>query len=290
MKYAIIGEHAGKISVTTACRLMDVRRQGFYEWLRRKDTPREIQDRMLTAEIKNIFFESKRIYGARKIRELLCRGRWRVSRKRVRKLMRCAGLMPVTYRRHVNTTDSAGSQMIFPNLLNRSFQTEAVNRVWVSDFTYIRTDEGGQYLCSVLDLYSRRVVGWAVSRTIDRHLVIAALSNAVKNRNPGKGLIFHTDRGCQYTSRDFRTAVAGMGGIQSMSRPGNPYDNACAETFFKALKMECLDTLHFDTRLKSKQAVEEYMLYYNRVRIHASLGYLSPVDFESGSSGLSVAS
>lgn len=290
MKYAIIGEHAGKIGVSTACRLMDVRRQGFYEWLRRKDTPRAIQDRMLTVQIKNIFFESKRVYGARKIREVLRRRGIRVSRKRIRKLMRCAGLVPVTYRRHVNTTDSTGSQTIFPNLLNRSFQTEAVNRVWVSDFTYVRTDEGWQYLCSVLDLYSRRVVGWAVSGTIDRRLAIAALNNAVSNRNPGKGLIFHTDRGCQYASSDFRTAVAGVGATQSMSRPGNPYDNACAETFFKTLKMECLDTLHFDTRAQAKRAVDEYMLFYNRVRIHASLGYLSPVDFESVPSRLSVAS
>jgi len=290
VKYAVIGEHAGKISISRACRLLNARRQGFYECLKRAYTPREIQDRLLTTEIKNIFFESKRIYGARKIRELLCKGHWRVSRKRVRKLMLCAGLVPITYRRHVNTTNSKASQVIFPNLLNQNFHTDAINRVWVSDMTYISTDEGWLYLCSMLDLCSRRAVGWAVSRTIDRHLAIAALNNAVKNRSPGRGLILHTDRGCQYASSDFRAAVADVGGIQSMSRAGNPYDNACAETFFKTLKMECLGTMHFQTRAQALQAVEEYMLYYNRLRIHASLGYLSPVDFEQALLDFSVAS
>lgn len=289
MKYAVIGENAGKISVTRACRLLAARRQGFYEWMRRHDTPRAQQDRLLTNYIKNIFYESKRIYGARKIRELL-RKDWKVSRKRIRKLMLCAGLVPITYRRHVNTTDSRTTQAIFPNLLKQNFYVESLNRVWVSDMTYIRTDEGWLYLCSMLDLCSRRVVGWAVSKTIDRYLAIKALNNAVKNRCPDKALILHTDRGCQYASGDFRKAVADMGGIQSMSRPGNPYDNACAETFFKTLKVECLSNMYFDTRAKASRAVEEYLLFYNRVRIHATLGYRSPVDFELSSSQFSVAS
>jgi putative transposase len=289
VKYAVIGEKAGKISVTQACRLLNARRQGFYEWMRRHDTPRAQQDRLLTNQIKNIFYESKRIYGARKIQALL-RKNWKVSRKRIRRLMLCAGLVPNTYRRHVNTTDSRTTQMIFPNLLKQNFHVESLNRVWVSDMTYIPTDEGWLYLCSMLDLCSRRVVGWAVSKTIDRHLAISALNNAVKNRCPDKGLILHTDRGCQYASGDFRKAVADMGGIQSMSRAGNPYDNACAETFFKSLKMECLSYMHFDTRYKALRAVEEYLLFYNRVRIHATLGYLSPVDFELGLPFFSVAS
>lgn len=287
----MIEKHSGSgLSLSKMCRLLGVRRQGYYEWWHRKESPKAEADRLLTIKIKNIFFESKRIYGARKIRAKLREiGIW-VSRKRIRRLMLCAGLVPITFKRHRNTTDSKTTQIIFPNLLKQDFHADAINRVWVSDITYISTDEGWLYLCSMLDLFSRRVVGWAVSKTIDRNLAIAAFSNAVKNRNPGKGLILHTDRGCQYASSDFRTTVADIGGIQSMSRSGNPYDNACAETFFKAIKVECLDNMHFITRSQATKAIQEYLLFYNRVRIHASLEYLSPVDFENEASGFSMVS
>lgn len=280
MKYALVQKHAGKMSIAKACRLLGARRQGYYEWCKRREDPRALADRLMTVNIKNIFYESRRVYGARKIQALLRRDGVYTSRKRIRRLMLCAGLVPVTYRRYVNTTDSRASQLIFPNLLCQNFRTDAVNRVWVSDMTYVPTDEGWLYLCSILDLYSRRVVGWAVGKTIDQNLAISALANAVRNRNPRKGLIFHTDRGCQYASSGFRNAVARMGGIQSMSRSGNPYDNACAESFFKTLKVECLNTMHFPSRTQAIRTIQEYLLYYNRVRIHASLSYLSPVDFE----------
>ena len=237
-------------------------------------------DRELSGKIKDIFFESDRIYGARKIlRELRKRG-IRTSRKHIRRLMDEAGLVPVTRRRIVNTTDSKHDLTIFPNLLQQNFSTSNINRIWVSDFTYIPTDEGWLYLCSVLDICSRRIVGWAVSKSIDRHLAIAALNNAVVNRKPEPEFIFHTDRGCQYASSDFRNAVAAAGGIQSMSAKGNPYDNACAESFFKSLKVECISRYHFATREQAEIAVARYMLFYNRKRIHASLGYVSPADFE----------
>jgi transposase InsO family protein len=191
-----------------------------------------------------------------------------------------AGLVPVTRRRIVNTTDSKHDLAVFPNLLQQNFNASRINRIWVSDFTYIPTDEGWLYLCSVLDICSRRIVGWAVSKNIDRHLAIAALNSAVENRKPEPEFIFHTDRGCQYASSDFRNAVATANGIQSMSAKGNPYDNACAETFFKSLKVECISRQHFATRPQAEQAVARYMLFYNRKRIHASLGYVSPADFE----------
>jgi len=238
------------------------------------------QDEVLTAKIKNIFYESKRIYGARKIQRLLRWEGWTVGRKRVRRLMLAAGLVPITLRRHVVTTDSKHSLAIFPNLLNRDFMAATVNRVWVSDFTYIRTDEGWLYLCTVLDICSRRVVGWTVSRSIDRNLAIAALDNAVKNRRPGRGFIFHTDRGSQYASADFRRAMIRYGGLQSMSGSGSPYDNACAESFFRSLKVECVDEAHFASRSQAAAEIAEYMLFYNRRRIHASLDYRTPVEFE----------
>ena len=259
---------------------MKARRQGYYEHRQRKGSPREVMDRLLTAKIKNIFYESNRIYGARKIREKLRKGGDRVSRKRVRRLMDAAGLVPVTWRRSVHTTVSDPKATPFPNLLRQDFRVALPNLTWVSDFTYVPTDEGWLYLCSFVDLFSRRVVGWETSDTIDRHLAIAAFRKSVDNRHPGKRLVIHTDRGCQYTSWDFRREVAAIGGIQSMSRPGTPYDNACAETFFKTIKVECIDNAHFKTREEASDAISRYLLFYNRLRIHQSLGYLSPVEFE----------
>ena len=235
---------------------------------------------MLTAKIKNAFYESNRIYGARKIGEELRRNGDYVSRKRIRRLMDAAGLVPVSWRRSVQTTVSDPKTAVFPNLLKQDFKVALPNLTWVSDFTYVPTDEGWLYLCTFVDLFSRRVVGWAVSNTIDRQLAIAALRNAVANRHPGQRLVIHTDRGCQYNSWDFRREVAAIGGIQSMSRPGTPYDNACAETFFKTFKVECIDRAHFATRKEAQDAIAAYLLFYNRVRIHQSLGYLTPVDFE----------
>jgi putative transposase len=237
-------------------------------------------DRELTDRIKNIFFESDRIYGARKIGKELRKAGIETSRKRVRRLMDESGLVPVTRRRIVNTTDSKYDLAVFPNLLQQNFNANRINRVWVSDFTYIPTDEGWHYLCSVMDLCSRRIVGWAMSKNIDRHLAIAALNSSLYNRKPEPEFILHTDRGCQYASSDFRNAVAAANGIQSMSAKGNPYDNACAETFFKSLKVECIGRHRFATRQQAEQAVARYMLFYNRKRIHASLGYVAPADFE----------
>ena len=276
----MIEQTAGKVNVSKACRLLKVRRQGYYEYQNRKGSPREVQDRLLTVKIKNIFYESKRIYGARKIQQKLREsGDW-ISRKRVRRLMDTAGLVPVSWRKSVQTTVSDPKASPFPNLLKQDFKVALPNQTWVSDFTYVSTDEGWLYLCTFVDLFSRRVVGWAVSDTIDRQLAIAALRNAVANRHPRQRLVIHTERGCQYTSWDFRREVASIGGIQSMSRPGTPYDNACAETFFKTLKVECVDRMRFKNRKEATDAISEYLLFYNRRRIHQSIGYLSPVEFE----------
>lgn len=259
---------------------MKARRQGYYEYQARKDSQREVSDRLLTTKIKNIFYESDRIYGARKIQAELGKKGDHVSRKRVRRLMDASGLVPISWRKSVRTTLSDPKATPFPNLLKQDFKVALPNQTWVSDFTYVPTDEGWLYLCTFVDLFSRRVVGWATADIIDRHLAIAAFRNAVANRHPGKRLVIHTDRGCQYTSWDFRREVASIGGIQSMSRPGTPYDNACAETFFKTLKVECVDRAHFRTREEAKDEIAAYLLFYNRHRIHQSLGYLTPVDFE----------
>ncbi len=279
MKYEIIGKEAGKISLSRACSLMGVRRQGFYE-RRDRSSVRDAQEKILRPLIQNIFFESNRVYGSRKIlAELIKRG-WGISRKRVVSLMQKDGLVPVTFKRTVRTTVSDPKATPFPNLLQQDFRVALPNKAWVTDFTYIPTDEGWLYLCTFIDLFSRRVVGWATRNTIDRNLAIEALQKAAEFRRPERGIIIHSDRGCQYTSSDFRCAVLEIGGIQSMSRPGVPYDNACAETFFKSIKAEWLNHRHFPTREDALRAVRSYMLFYNRVRTHQSLNYLTPVAFE----------
>lgn len=279
--YAMIEEHAGKLSVSKACELLGVRRQGVYERRHNDSSKREKMDQILQVKIQNIFFENHRIYGARKIRFLLRDSGISVSRRRVRRLMEKAGLVPVAYRRYRSTTNSRHGYPVFPNLLSGDFTASAANRVWVTDMTFIPTDEGWLYLCTILDIYSRRVVGWAVSSRIDRKLAIQALEQAVTQRNPQRGWILHSDRGSPYASDDFRRAVTNAQGLQSMSRSGNPYDNACAESFFHSLKGECLDSKLFQTREQASIAVADYLLFYNRIRIHASLGYRSPVDFEA---------
>lgn len=281
VKYAWIDKNAVPgLSMRTMCRLLKVRRQGYYEYHKRGESQREYRDRLLTQKVKNVFYENRRIYGARRIAAELARQGTPTDRKQVRRIMLLEGLIPVTCRRQVNTTNSNHHLGAFPNLLKSGKALNGLNQAWASDMTYVRTDEGWLYLCTVLDLHSRRVVGYATSKRIDRHLAIAAFSNALENRHPNKGCIFHTDRGCQYASSDFRMTVIAAGSIQSMSAAGNPYDNAYAEAFFRALKVEWLDNRRFDTRQQAVQAIASYLLYYNRKRLHSSLGYLSPVDFE----------
>lgn len=281
MKYAWIDKNAVPgLSMRAMCRLLNVRRQGYYEYHRRGESQRQYRERLQAQQVLNVFYENRRIYGARRIAAELLRKGIHIDRKQVRRIMVKEGLVPVTCRRRVNTTNSSHHLGVFPNLLKENGTPSGTDQVWVSDMTYIRTDEGWQYLCTVLDLYSRRVVGYALSKRIDRHLAIAAFQNAMTNRRPGKGFIFHTDRGCQYASADFRVAVSNSGGKQSMSTAGNPYDNACVESFFKTLKVEWLETRRFSTREQAAKAVGEFLLYYNRKRLHSSLGYQSPVDFE----------
>ena len=263
---------------------MDARRTGYYEWLRRREErPQRVRmDEVLTAKIENAFYESKRIYGARKIQALLRRENYNVGRRRARRLMVSAGLVPVTYKRHVATTDSRFSMLKYGNLLLlKKKELIELGKIWVSGMTYIRTDEGWLYLCTVMDLCSRRIIGWETSDKIDRYLAMNALNNAVATKKPKHGAVFHSDRGCQYASSDFGSLVWRLGMRQSMSAPGKPGENAYAESFFRSVKVECTDLYSFATRDHARSVIAEYILNYNRVRIHASLGNHSPIEFES---------
>lgn len=262
------------------CRVLEISRSGYHDWVHRDKSLREIEDSRLLEKIEEIFKASKKTYGSRRIhRQLILDGEI-CSRRRVTRLMRKNGIMPKRKRRFVKTTDSGHDFPIVENLLDRDFSIDQPNKAWVSDITYIPTDEGWLYLSSVIDLYNREAVGWSMSGRIDRKLVIDALDMAVLHRKPGPGLIAHSDRGSQYASFDYRRELEKHGMICSMSRKGDPWDNAVMESFFGSLKTELIHHKHYKTRDEARRDIFEYIeIFYNRVRLHSALGYLSPVQF-----------
>lgn len=277
--------------VVLMCRTLEVSASGFYAWQRRDDSQRDVRDRQLTMLLEGLFAESRGTYGAprlhRKLRELgqLC------SRKRVSRLMRQAGLQTKLRRRvRVRTTDSNHSLPIAPNLLQRNFHAAAPNLVWVSDITYVGTDEGWLFVAATMDLFSRSIVGWSMSTTMHASLVVDALCMAIERRDPEPGLIHHSDRGSQYASAEFRKELVRHRIVASMSRKGDCYDNAAMESFNHTLKTELVHHRHFRTIAEARAAVFDYIeQFYNRQRIHSSLDYMSPMEFEKARIGGAVA-
>lgn len=264
------------------CRTLEISRSGYYAWLDRGESDRAGDDRRVTALIGDIFTESHGIYGAPRVHKTLQQCGERCGRKRVARLMRDAGLRSKTRRRfRVKTTDSKHDHPIAPDLLVQNFTVSAPNRAWVSDITYIPTDEGWLYLASTMDLCSRKIVGWSMGSTLHSTLVIGALNMAIEQRAPLPGLIHHSDRGVQYASAEFRAALDDHGIVPSMSRKGNCYDNAAKESFFHSLKTELVHHHHYRTRDEARASVFDYIeIFYNRRRLHSTLGYQSPVEFE----------
>ncbi len=264
------------------CKTLEISRSGFYGWLGRDESDRACEDRRLTALIRGIFKESRRTYGAPRVHWTLRRRGVRCSRKRVARLMKAGEMRPKTRRKfRVKTTDSKHSHPIAPDLLDRDFTTERPNQAWVSDITYIPTDEGWLYLASTMDLFSRLIVGWSMSATLHADVVINALQMGIDRRGPVAGLIHHSDRGVQYACGDFRELLDEHGIEPSMSRKGNCYDNAAKESFFHTLKTELVHHEHYRTRAEARASVFEYIeAFYNRQRLHSTLDYRSPVDFE----------
>ncbi len=266
-------------------RVLRVSVSGYYAWRKRPRSVRAHKDEQLCHQLVEIFEKHQKRYGSPRIHDELKKKNERVSRKRVARLMRDRGLVARRKRRTTRTTDSNHSDPIAPNLLERRFKQTELNKVWVGDITYIPTLRGFAYLATVMDLYSRRVIGWHVSDRIDTKLVCMALWKAVKSRRDSKQHVaemFHSDRGSQYASEAFRAMLGRLEIRQSMSRKGNCWDNAAAESFFKTFKEESpvRQDLLRDHNYASAMVYRYIEFYYNRQRTHSSLGYRCPVDFE----------
>lgn len=279
MKYRFIDRERLHHTVWLLCRVLGVSRSGYYAWRVRLESSRAQTDRRLIVEIKVVFTQSYRTYGSPRIHREL-HPEWGCSRKRIARLMRVAGLQARHRRRFVRTTDSDHTHPVAPNRLP-AVVVSRPDQVWVTDITYIWTQQGWVYLAAVMDLYSRRIVGWTVRSRLTRDLVIAALQQAIVQRRPAAGLLHHSDRGSQYASGDYRALLQQHGMIASMSGKGNCYDNAAMESYFKTLKVEWVYRRRYQVRRDVTPDLFEYIeLFYNRKRRHSALDYQSPVDFE----------
>ena len=281
MKFAFVDVEKASYPVDLLCAVLDVSRSGYYAWKARPTSLRETANAELTAEIRASHMAARGAYGSpRVLRDLKAKGR-RVGKKRVERLMRKAGIVARRKRRFRRTTDSNHPHPIAPNVLDRNFDATVPNTVWVADVTYVWTLEGWLYLAAILDLFSRRVVGWATSANNDRELALEALERAVTSRTPRPGWLHHSDRGSVYASGDYDDALTKLGAVKSMSRRGDCWDNAVAESFFATIKGEMIDHEQFETRAQGTAAIADYIdRFYNTRRRHSSIGYVSPVEFE----------
>jgi len=285
VKYAFIQRRRRVWPISVQCRVLEVSVAGYHEHFVRRASEaqrRHLSDDALLVHIKAIHAETHGGYGwPRTWKELLARG-IRVGKQRVQKLMQLHGIRAKGKRRFKVTTDSNHDLPIAPNLLNREFTVAEPDKVWAGDITYIATDEGWLFLAVVIDLFSRQVIGWSLRSDRTRDVVIDALRMAWFKRHPSKraGLIFHSDRGSQYASKDYRDALAEYGITASMSRRGDCWDNACSETLFGSLKVERLHGQRFKTRRQAMDEVVAWMLWYNRARLHSTLAYVRPMRFE----------
>jgi transposase InsO family protein len=260
---------------------MKISRSSYYEWLTNPGCNRTNKDQELMLMIKKFFEEGRGNYGSRSIKARMAQVGQNISRRRIIRLMKEAKLICKTKRKFKATTDSKHNKPIAPNLLDRKFTVSQANTYWVGDITYIATQEGWLYLATVIDLYSRKIVGWSMSDRMKADLVNNAMLMAIWQRKPAKGLVWHTDCGNQYASDSHRKILAEHRIIQSMSRKGDCFDNAVAESFFHTLKMELVYQNKFKSREEARCTIFEYIeVFYNRIRIHSTNNYLSPVDYE----------
>lgn len=281
MKYSFIHEHRFEFRVEKMCKVLKVSRSGYYAWLKRPQSERKKRKERLAKRIKQIFLESRRLYGSPKITEELRSEGEKISRKTVARIMKELGLRSRTVKKYKATTNSNHSLPVHENKLNQQFVAQAPNQVWMADITYIPTDEGWLYLASIMDLYTRKIVGWYADKQMTKALVLQALERAYKQQQPEKEVLHHSDRGSQYASSEYQDRLKQYGMIGSMSRKGNCYDNACIESFHSIIKRELVYLEKFKTRKEAKKQIYEYIeFFYNRRRIHSSIGYVSPIKHE----------
>lgn len=280
MKFRFIKEQRSAFPVEKMCQVLKVSRSGFYAWNDREKSNRRMENEKLQRKIEEIFEKSRELYGSPRIHaELMAQG-YACSVNRVARLMR-GRFVAKTVKMFKRTTYSDHDYRPAPDLINQNFVAPAPNAIWTSDITYIRTLEGWLYLAIVLDVYSRKVVGWCMSSRLTKEIVITAVSNAITRRNIAGDVIFHSDRGVQYACDVFRNFLKRNKIMQSMSRKGVCYDNAISESFFHTLKTEHVYFCHYRTREEAKRSLFDYIeIYYNRERRHSSIGYLSPDQFE----------
>ena len=281
MRFAFIHAEKASFPIAAMCEVLDVTRQGYYAYANRPPSPRVLAEAKLCEAIREIFTASGKTYGSpRVLRELRKEG-FCVSKRRVERAMRGMGITPPTPRRHRKTTTQDPKHPVAPNGLARDFTATRPNERWVTDITYVWTAEGWAYVAVILDLFSRAVVGWAVDSSLSTRLPLVALAAAIQRRRPNAGLLHHSDRGCQYTSAEYRDALAALNVTVSMSRTGNCWDNAVAESFFATLKNELVYRRTWSTRLELRSALFEYIeVFYNRRRLHSSIDYKTPAELE----------
>lgn len=281
MKYRFIAEHERDHSVKRMCQILGVQRSGYYAWKDRPVSSRAQANEELLVKVRQAFHHSRCTYGSLRIHHYWLRQGYHFSRHRIARLMKSAHLIPVRMTKwHPRTTQQRLGNRIAPNLLNQDFQATHPNQKWVGDITYIDTAEGWLYLAVILDLFARRVVGWAMDERLDANLVERAWQMAVFNRRPPAQLLHHSDQGSQYTSAAYWSLLTKAECRISMSRTGNVYDNAAMESFFATLKGECAVS-QFTTRAEARSTIFEFIeVWYNRQRLHSSLSYSSPIEFE----------
>jgi len=280
-KYALIGDMASLYSICELCQALGVSRSGYYAWLGRNPGPRARQNELLRSRLRELFERNRKVYGSPRLARSLNKEGIAASRNRVARHMRALGLRARQKKAFKpRTTDSRHSHPIAPNRL-AGRQVKAPNEVWVSDITYVATRQGWVYLAGVMDLWSRKIVGWAMADHLRSSLVKEAMKQAVTARAPRPGLLSHSDRGVQYASGEYRQALAQIGSVPSMSAAGCCYDNAAMESFWSTLKTECLHDRDFHTQQEAELAIFDYIeTFYNPRRLHSALDYQSPVDFE----------
>jgi putative transposase len=290
VKFAFIHAERAKHPTTLLCRTLGVSRSGFYAWIQRPPSRRDVDDSKLVPLIRASHAQSRATYGSPRVLRDLRALSYRISCKRVARIMRREGLSARPLRRYRATTDSSHAFPIAPNIVARAFRAPAPNRVWVTDMTYIRTWEGWLFLAAIVDVFSRRVVGWAMADHLRTELPLEALGMALGMRQPERGLVHHSDRGCQYASELYRSELDARGIVCSMSRLGDCWDNAVAESFFATLKTELIYRRPWPTKAEAKAAIHDYIgAFFNPHRRHSSLGYVSPMDFEKQHAAANVA-